>query len=52
VQGRSKAKRAYAWSHLQGKNDQDERFVAVLEIPRVQSAEIAERAQIVKAVKK
>jgi len=28
-----KAKRAYAWSHRDGKNDDGERFVAVLEIP-------------------
>lgn len=50
--GHSKAKRAYAWSHRQGKNDQDERFVAVLEIPPVKSAETAVRVQIVKDAKK
>jgi hypothetical protein len=49
--GHPKAKRAYAWSHLQGKNDQDERFLAVLEIPPVESAETAVRVQIVKDFK-
>jgi hypothetical protein len=43
-----KAKRAYAWSHLDGKNDERTRFVAVLEIPPVESAETAVRVQIVK----
>jgi hypothetical protein len=46
-----KAKRAYAWSHLDGKNDERERFVAVLEIPPVVSAETAVRVQIVKDFK-
>lgn len=46
-----KAKRCYAWSHLDGKNDERTRFVAVLEIPPVESAETAVRLQIVKEVK-
>jgi len=46
-----KAKRAYAWSHREGQNDEGERFVAVLEIPPVMSAETAVRAQIIKDVK-
>src|SRR5882724_12599010 len=49
--GHSKAKRAYAWSHLDGANDERTRFVAVLEIPPVVSAETAVRVQIVKDVK-
>jgi len=44
-----KAKRAYAWSHLDGERT---RFVAVLEIPPVESAETAVRVQIVKDSKK
>jgi len=36
---------------LKGQNDQDERFVAVWEIPPVESAETAVRVQIVKDVK-
>ncbi len=43
-----KAKRAYAWSHLDGPNDERERFVAVLEIPPVDSAKRAVQVQIVK----
>ena len=46
--GHPKAKRAYAWSHLDGANDERTRFVAVLEIPPVESAETAVRVQIVK----
>jgi len=46
--GHPKAKRCYAWSHLEGEDDEDERFVAVLEIPPVDSAVTAVRVQIVK----
>jgi hypothetical protein len=49
--GHPKAKRAYAWSHREGKNDDGERFVAVLEIPPVESAVTAVRVQIVKDIK-
>jgi hypothetical protein len=47
----AKAKRAYAWSHGDGPNDEGERFVAVLEIPPVDSAKRAVQVQIVKDVK-
>ena len=43
----SKAKRCYAWSHREGRNDQGERFVAVLEISPVESAASAVRTSIV-----
>jgi len=46
-----KAKRAYAWSHKSGKNDLDERFVAVLEIPPVESPETAVKVAIATEVK-
>jgi hypothetical protein len=46
--GHPKAKRCYGWSHLEGKDDEGERFVTVLEIPPVESADTAVRAQIVK----
>jgi hypothetical protein len=46
-----KAKRVNAWSHLDGPNDEQERFVAVLEIPPVDSAQKALQVQIVKDVK-
>jgi hypothetical protein len=49
--GHPKAKRAYAWSHLDGKNDERTRFVAVLEIPPVDSAKRAVQVQIVKDAK-
>jgi hypothetical protein len=49
--GHPKAKRAYAWSHLDGAKDERTRFVAVLEIPPVESAVTAARVQIVKDVK-
>ena len=44
--GHPKAKRCYAWSHREGPNDQGERFVAVLEIPPVESAKTAVQASI------
>jgi hypothetical protein len=47
LQGHPKAKRAYAWSHRDGQNDEGERFVAVLEIPPVESAITAVRVSIV-----
>jgi hypothetical protein len=45
--GHPQAKRCYAWSHLDGPKDERTRFVAVLEIPPVESAETAVRVQIV-----
>lgn len=50
--GHPKAKRAYAWSHREGPNDQGERFVGVLEIPPVVSALTAVKASIVADSKK
>lgn len=51
LDGHPKAKRAYAWSHLDGEKDERTRFVAVLEIPPVDSARRAVQVQIVKDVK-
>ncbi|HWX20299.1 MAG TPA: hypothetical protein VN578_10400 [Candidatus Binatia bacterium] len=51
LNGHPKAKRAYAWSHLDGPNDERTRFVAVLEIPPVDSAKRAVQVQIVKDVR-
>jgi hypothetical protein len=42
-----KAKICYAWKHRDGKKDQGERFVAVLEIPPVDSPQTAVRASVV-----
>jgi hypothetical protein len=47
LKGHPKAKRCYAWSHLDKPDDSEERFVAVLEIPPVESAETAVRASII-----
>jgi len=41
--GHPKTKRCYGWSHRDGKNDETERFVTVLEIPPVESALNQER---------
>lgn len=49
--GHPKAKHCYAWSHLDGPEDERTRFVAVLEIPPVESAITAVRVQIVKDTK-
>ena len=51
LNGHPKAKRAYAWSHLDEEKDERTRFIAVLEIPPVNSAETAVRVQIVKDFK-
>jgi hypothetical protein len=52
IKDHPKAKRAYGWSHLDGAKDERTRFVAVLEIPPVESAETAVRVQIVKDARK
>lgn len=50
--GHPKAKRAYAWSHLDGDKDQSTRYVAVLEIPPVESPQTAVRASILADINK
>ena len=52
LSGHPKAKKAYAWSHPEGKDDTGERFVAVLEIPPVESPITAVRASIMADAKK
>lgn len=44
--GHPKAKRAYGWHHLDGKEDRDERFVTVLELPPVTSAQEAVKVAV------
>jgi hypothetical protein len=51
LRGHPKAKRAYAWSHVAGKNDDDERFVTVLELPPVISAATAVKVAIASEVR-
>lgn len=50
--GHPKAKRCYAWSHPEGVDNRGERFVAVLEIPPVESPQTAVKVSIVSDVKK
>src|SRR4029453_9330898 len=51
IRGPPKPKKCYWWSHSAGKNDKGERFVAVLELPPVDSAETAVRAAVVAEIK-
>lgn len=46
-----RAKRCYAWSHLTEEDDKDRSFVAVLELPPVNSAETAVQAAVVAEIK-
>jgi hypothetical protein len=52
LNGHPKAKRAYAWSHLDKPDDSEERFVAVLESPPVNSALTAVQVSIVADAKR
>ena len=49
--GHPKAKRAYGWSHPEGDDNKGERFVAVLEIPPVESPETAVKMAIYSDIK-
>jgi hypothetical protein len=51
IRGHPKAQRAYAWSHATGKNDQARRYVAVLELPPVDSPETAVKVAVASEVK-
>jgi hypothetical protein len=51
IRGHPKAKRAYAWSHMAGKNDKGTRYVAVLELPPVTSPQTAVKAAIMAEIK-
>lgn len=44
--GHPKAKRAFGWSHPDGADNKTERFVSVLEIPPVDSAQTAVKMAI------
>ncbi len=50
--GHPKSKRAYGWSHPDGPNNTEERFVTVLELPPVESPQTAVRVAIVSDVKR
>jgi hypothetical protein len=51
VTGHPKVKHCYAWSHRDGKDDKDERFVAVLGLPPVDSPQSAVKVAIASEVK-
>ncbi len=51
ITGHQKAKRCYAWSYTEGRKNETEQFVAVLEIPPVTSPETAVKVAIGHAVK-
>lgn len=51
IHGHPAAKRCYAWSHASGANDRGKRYVAVLELPPVDSPQNAVRTAIVAEVK-
>jgi hypothetical protein len=46
-----KAKRIYAWGHVTGENDQARRYVAVLELPPVDSPQTAVKIGIAAEIK-
>jgi hypothetical protein len=52
ITGHPKATRIYAWSHLDGADDGDERFVAVLGVPPVDSPLRAVQVSIAADAKK
>jgi hypothetical protein len=52
IAGHPKAKRAYGWSLREHLSDGDERFVTVLELPPVESAETAVRASVMADIKR
>jgi len=49
--GHPKAKRCYAWSHFTGEEGNEKRYVAVLELPPVDSPQTAVRAAIMAEIK-
>jgi hypothetical protein len=51
LSGHPKAKKAYAWGHATGENDQARRYVAVLDLPPVDSPQSAVRAAIMQEIK-
>jgi hypothetical protein len=52
LSGHPKAKRCYGWSHPENSDGIGERFVAVLEIPPVDSAQTAVKMAIYSDIKK
>ena len=51
IRGHPKAKRAYAWGHVTGKEDQARRYVTVLELPPVDSPQTAVKVAVAAEIK-
>jgi hypothetical protein len=51
IRGHPKAKRAYAWGHVTGEQDQARRYVAVLELPPVTSPQTAVKVAVAAEIK-
>jgi hypothetical protein len=51
IRGHPKAKRAYAWGHASGEADQARRYVAVLELPPVDSPQTAVKVAVAAEIK-
>jgi hypothetical protein len=51
IRGHPQARRCYAWAHATGEDDKGKRYVAVLELPPVDSAQTAVRAAIIQEAK-
>lgn len=52
IRGHPKARRCYAWAHDTGDDDKGKRYVAVLELPPVVSAQTAVRVAIIDEARK
>jgi hypothetical protein len=52
IRGHPKARRCYAWAHATDEDDEGKRYVAVLELPPVESAQTAVRAAIIDEARK
>lgn len=51
IRGHPKAKRAYAWGHVTGEEDQARNYVTVLELPPVVSPETAVKVAVASEIK-
>jgi len=51
IRGHPKAKRAYAWGHATGEEDQARRYVTVLELPPVNSPQSAVKVAVAAEIK-
>lgn len=51
IRGHPKAKRPYAWGHAAGDDDAARRYIAVLELPPVDSPQTAVKAAVMSEIK-